>query len=97
MNNLTEKLHALANRWKKMAMAQVPPEYDSRDMHQKYLKLDNEAAGLDNCAEELQELLSIEATQPTGEADLAFSVGVEDCLVCGAGYCICDEKEKSPK
>ena len=64
MQELIEKLHSLADRWDRMATKQVPAEYAKRNLHGKYLRLDNEAAGLSNCADELRELLNIES-RPT--------------------------------
>ena len=44
-------------KWRKKALATVPPEYADRQMHDKYLRLDNWAAGLDEAADELEDLL----------------------------------------
>ena len=38
-------------------MSYVPAEYSERGLHGKYLKLDNYASGLDDCAIQLLELL----------------------------------------
>ena len=54
---LVRKLIALAQDWDKRAWKQVPTEYSSRNLHYKFLKLDNEAAGLVTCAEELKALI----------------------------------------
>lgn len=56
-DELIKKLIALAQKWDKEAWAQVPEEYSSRNLHYKFLKLDNEAAGLSTCAEELKALI----------------------------------------
>jgi len=55
---LIQELRDLADRWDRIAMKQVPPSYADRNLHSKYLRLDNEAAGFRNCAEELRELLN---------------------------------------
>ena len=49
-----KKIEELVAQWRKRAMDAVPPEYADRDLHYKYLKLDNEAAGWDD--EEFVEL-----------------------------------------
>jgi len=41
------------DEWNKRALEQVPPEYKSRNLESKYFRLDNEAAGLVICADEL--------------------------------------------
>lgn len=51
-------LLALVQKWRAAASAAVPPEYADRDMHHKYLRMDNHAAGLDDCADDLHELLT---------------------------------------
>lgn len=56
-DTLIKKLIALAQKWDSEAWAQVPVEYSSRNLHHKFLKLDNEAAGLSTCAEELKTLV----------------------------------------
>lgn len=61
-NNMTndpliKKLIALAQDWDKRAWEQVPVDYSSRNLHYKFMKLDNEAAGLSTCAEELKALV----------------------------------------
>lgn len=58
--NLAAFLSALerkARQWEQDARTEVPPEYADRNMHSKYLKLDNHAAGLDDCAADLRELI----------------------------------------
>ena len=55
------RVEALVVKWKQAAHAAVPPEYSNRDLHAKYLKLDNAAAGWDDCADELAALLAREA------------------------------------
>lgn len=45
-----------AREWRKEARDSVPPEYAGRNMHYKYLKMDNYAAGQDDCADELEAL-----------------------------------------
>lgn len=55
--DLIKKLTALAQDWDRRAREQVPPEYSSRNLHYKFLKLDNEAAGLSICADELKSLI----------------------------------------
>lgn len=62
---LLDELMNLASRWKKWALEQVPPDYAKRDLHHKYLKLDNCAAGVDDCALELEALIE-EFTRPAG-------------------------------
>lgn len=57
MSDLREKLEALVVKLRERAMIMVPPEYADRDMHSKYLKLDNTAAGLDEAADEVEALL----------------------------------------
>jgi hypothetical protein len=56
-DDLIKKLIALAQDWDKRAWEEVPVDYSSRNLHYKYMKLDNEAAGLSTCAEELKELI----------------------------------------
>lgn len=53
---LTARLQAaegLVTKWTAEAWNAVPVEYGSRKLHYKYFKLDNEAAGMVTCAEEL--------------------------------------------
>ena len=72
-----EELRALAQRWKEIAMLQVPAAYADRGLHSKYFRLDNEAAGLDSCADELLELLDRAAELPlerTGDTPKACFV-----------------------
>ena len=57
MEDLASKLYALADRWESEALQSVPEVYADRDLHYKYLALDNEASGLARAAEELRELL----------------------------------------
>lgn len=61
-----DELRALASKWKQTAMEQVPAAYADRGLHGKYLKLDNYAAGLDDCAIDLLELL--DTRSPTTRA-----------------------------
>jgi hypothetical protein len=56
-DELIKKLVALAQSWDKEAWGQIPDDYSSRNLHYKFLKLDNEAAGLSACANELKELI----------------------------------------
>jgi hypothetical protein len=51
-------LLALAQKWEYEAAKQIPPEYKIRNLDYKYLKCDNEAAGLAICADELKEWLA---------------------------------------
>src|SRR4051812_12586271 len=57
-SRLASRVEELAKKWKAAAMADVPPSYADRDLHHKYLKLDNYASGQDDCADELLELLA---------------------------------------
>lgn len=57
MKLILRELKNLADKWHREALAQVPPEYASRGLHDKYLRMDVEAAGLVSCADELRELL----------------------------------------
>ena len=71
-----DKLRELASMWKAEAIRRVPEDYASRGLQSKYLKLDNEAAGLDSCADELLELLD-SAAQLQRAADA--SAATEAC------------------
>ena len=71
-----DKLLELASKWKKEAMERVPEEYASRDLHRKYLNCDNYAGGLNDCADELLELLE-RAAQLQRAADA--SAATEAC------------------
>lgn len=51
-------LEALVEKWSKAAMDDVPPDYAGRGLHRKYLKMDNWAAGVDDCADELRAVLA---------------------------------------
>jgi len=46
-------LRQLEEELRKQAMAMVPPEYADRDLHYKYFRLDNEAAGLIAAADDI--------------------------------------------
>lgn len=47
----------LVGKWRKEARDAVHPDYAKRDLHYKYLRLDNEAAGWNDCADELARVL----------------------------------------
>lgn len=74
-----DKLLELARRWKKEAMERVPEEYASRDLHRKYLNCDNYAGGLNDCADELLELLERDAEPHVHPTE------------AGGEYCICEK------
>lgn len=62
--DLTRRLEAaesLVTKWRIGAMDSVPPEYASRNLHRKYLKEDNQAAGMGDCADELAAALELES------------------------------------
>lgn len=48
----------LSERWKREALEMVPEVYSSRDLHYKYFKLDNEAGGMMNCADQILDVLN---------------------------------------
>jgi len=54
---LLRPLEELIEKLREMAIEIVPPEYADRDLHYKYLKLDNRAAGLDEAADALERVL----------------------------------------
>lgn len=56
-NTLIEKLAALVVEWEARAQEQIPAYYKKRGMGYKYLCIDNEAAGLSYCADELHDVL----------------------------------------
>jgi len=58
---------ALVTKWREDALKSVPPEYAGRDLHGKYLKLDNQAAGWDDCAYELE--VALQQTPQNAEAE----------------------------
>jgi hypothetical protein len=60
---LKTELLNLAKKWEEEAMGQVPDAYAVRYMHNKYFRLDNEAAGLWSCAKDLRDLLIRDAEQ----------------------------------
>ena len=66
-----KELRALAQKWRDLAMKQVPAAYAERGLHGKYFRLDNEAAGLDSCADELLELLDTQRSLTPRAADQA--------------------------
>ena len=53
---MSGELTKLIERLRADAQKAVPPEYADRQMHGKYLRLDNEAAGWDSVADELEEI-----------------------------------------
>jgi len=53
-------LRKLPGKWRAEAMSAVPPDYADRDLHHKYLRLDVHAGGLNDCADELEALLTQE-------------------------------------
>lgn len=55
---LREGLAGLVEKWHRESVAAIPPEYAGRGLHGKYLRLDNYAAGQDNCADELSDFLT---------------------------------------
>lgn len=63
---MINKLMALADDWDRRALEQVPLEYAGRQLHDKYLRLDVEAAGLSICAAELRDLLARSAEHRDG-------------------------------
>ena len=76
------KLRSLAIRWREEAISQVPDVYAIRGLQHKFFKLDNEAAGLMSCSDELLELLESDAEQrrvpDPAEQNVAFR-----CANCG--------------
>lgn len=54
---IVARLIALANAWEREAFQSVPPEYRDRKMDYKYFNLDNEAAGLISCTDDIETLL----------------------------------------
>lgn len=76
MTEPIEPLKELARRWREDAQKAVPSEYADRQMHGKYLRLDNAAAGMDDCADELESLL------PALEGAFARAT-VKCCHICG--------------
>ena len=68
---MKDALEKLAADWRKRAYGAVPEAWAGRDLHSKYLKCDNHAAGLDDAAFELEELLR---AQPEEN-----KVGCRDC------------------
>lgn len=57
MSDILIELEKLVAEWRNYALSQVPAHYADRNLHQKYLKMDNEAAGVDWCADEIEELI----------------------------------------
>lgn len=56
-DEIIRRLKNLVVIWRQEAMEMVPPIYAERDLHYKYFKLDNEAAGVNFCADVLEELI----------------------------------------
>jgi hypothetical protein len=71
---MSREVEKLVENWRKKAHDMVPPEYADRDMHYKYLKLDNAAAGIDECADELEAALRADAKN-AALADLNIAAG----------------------
>ena len=57
LSTIIEHLDSMRDTWRRDALASVPPAYADRNMHDKYLKEDNEAAGQYSCADELDEVI----------------------------------------
>jgi hypothetical protein len=51
------RANTLVEAWRNESMQAVPPEYANRGMHHKYLKGDNYAGGLSDCADYLEAAL----------------------------------------
>lgn len=66
MSDILLELAVMSKRWRAVALAAIPTEYLDRGLQHKYLKLDNYASGLDDCADDLEELL---ATYVTGQKE----------------------------
>ena len=58
LTRLLRDLETLVQALRKEAMAQVPEEYRSRGLEDKYLKLDVYAAGLEEAASRIQEIIN---------------------------------------
>ena len=71
------KASSLIESWRKRALEMVPPEYADRDLHGKYLRGDNYAAGMDDCADELADALA----SPAPPVDAAPQG--DYCQICG--------------
>ena len=52
-----DELLKLVADWRKRAQELVPEDYAGRGLHHKYLKADNYAAGLDDAAYELEDIV----------------------------------------
>jgi len=57
VSTIPKALYELVREWRERAQKAVPPEYADRRLHGKYLRLDNEAAGWDEAADELEKQL----------------------------------------
>ena len=57
LERLLRELEALVQELRNEATAQVPEEYKSRGLEDKYLKLDVYAAGLEEAASRIQEII----------------------------------------
>lgn len=62
-DEIVQQLWQLVANWRNEALASVPPEYFERGLEYKYLKMDNQAAGMDDCADDLQALIRKIAAQ----------------------------------
>lgn len=60
LQRLRNEVKALADQLESEAYEAIPPEYANREMHYKYLRGDNEAAGSMDAAERLREILNKE-------------------------------------
>lgn len=58
LRKIAAAARTLVEQWQKEALNMVPEAYSSRDLHYKYFKLDNEAGGMMNCAEQLLDALN---------------------------------------
>lgn len=54
---LIDELKAFRDQWRQYAVDAVPDAYASRGMYDKYLKGDYHAAGMNDCADELDDLI----------------------------------------
>lgn len=95
---LEKDLLSLARKWEEEALEQVPEDYIVRQMKHKYLRLDNEAAGLWSCATELRQVLIRSAQlplEPSKSIQPASLPEEEKCINCGEYDCRCADYDRA--
>lgn len=74
-------------KWRTEAINAVPPEYADRNLHGKYLRLDNDAAGKDACADDLEDVIPALVEMVEREREQAHAEAIEAAAQAECRWC----------